>query len=688
MNIVEKNVFRDISWLSFNGRVLQEAADTTVTLQDRIKFLGIFSNNLDEFFRVRVATLQRLVQVAKHNSNEKKHLSKALLNIHKIVVEQQNNFAKIWNDIVSALEKEKVFFKTHTQLSEAQQKYVRQYFDEEVESNVTPLMIQNIKKFPQLREKSLYLAVVIAKKKIKNSGKYALIEVPARLTPRFVQLPSKAGESHIMLLEDVIRFCFPQIFSMFSVNDFESHIVKFTRDAELDIDNDVNTNLIQKIEKGIKQRRLARPVRFIYDRKIDASLLSFLIKKLNLTNKDNLMPGGSIHNFRHFIDFPSNVFKEKNAIQKPFHHPDLQNARTVTGVVFKKDVLLHFPYHSFDAIIDLLREAAISPDVTEIKITAYRLATQSKIINTLINAVKNGKKVIVVMELKARFDEEANLIWKTKLEEDGIQVYIGVPNMKVHAKICLIKKVTKKVTTHYGFISTGNFNEKTAKVYSDCCLLTSNRFIMADANRIFTYLQGNTKITKPLLNCKKFIVSPVSMRQKILQKITNEIKNQQQKKPSGIIIKLNSLTDIVIINKLYEAASKGVSVQLILRGIFCIPLKKNEQVKAISIVDSYLEHSRILYFCNGGKDEFYISSADFMGRNLDHRIEVACPIEDPLLKTELKDFLTIQLKDNTKARILNPQLNNNYVKNKDEIKIRAQEKLYEYFNTKTLEINK
>ncbi len=686
MTIPDKYVFRDISWLSFNGRVLQEAADKSVPLQERIKFLGIFSNNLDEFFRVRVATLQRLLQVTKQNSIEKKYLSKALVDIHKIVLDQQNNFAIIWKEIVTNLEKQKVFFKTPTQLNTEQQNYVRQYFDDEVESNVTPLMLQNIKKFPQLREKSLYLAVVIAKKKIKNSSKYALIEVPARLTPRFIKLPSKNGESHIMLLEDVIRFCFPQIFSMFSVNEFVSHIIKFTRDAELDIDNDINTNLIQKIEKGIKQRKLAKPVRLVYDRKIDTPLLNFIIKKLNLTNKDNLMPGGSIHNFRHFIDFPAIVFKEKK-VQKPFHHPVLENAKTVTGVVLKQDILLHFPYHSFDAIIDLLREAAISPDVTEIKITAYRLATQSKIINTLINAVKNGKKVIVVIELKARFDEEANLIWKTKLEDDGIQVYIGVPNMKVHAKICLIKKVTKKVTTHYGFISTGNLNEKTAKVYSDCCLLTSDRYIMADANRIFTYLQGNTKNTRPLLDCKKFIVSPVSMRQKIMQKINNEIKNHLQKKSSGIIIKLNSLTDFTIINKLYEAANEGVSVQLIIRGIFCIPLKKYEKINAISIVDSYLEHARIFYFNNDGIEELYISSADLMGRNLDHRIEVACPIEDPILKTELKDFLAIQLKDNTKARTLNPQLNNNYVKNV-QTKVRAQHKLYEYLFAKTLPIIK
>jgi polyphosphate kinase len=686
MLAIKNYIPRDISWLSFNSRVLQEAADKTVPLQERIKFLGIFSNNLDEFFRVRVATLGRLAKFSSSKKTLKGETLSTLDEIQVKVVAQQKEFSKIWNDIVTELAKQKIYFKNHIELTPAQEKFVAEYFDEEVESNVTPLMIQNIKVFPQLREKSLYLAVVIAKKNIKNTTKYALIEVPARLTPRFVLLPSKAGEHHVMLLEDVIRYCLPRIFSMFSVNHFESHIIKFTRDAELDIDNDINTSLIQKLEKGIKQRKLARPVRFIYDREINPNLLSYLIKRLNLSKQDNLMPGGRIHNFRHFIDFPEHIFKQKNTSVKPFHHPLLDDAKTVTDIVLQRDVLLHFPYHSFDAIIDLLREAAINPDVTEIKITAYRLAAQSKVINALINANKNGKKVTVIIELKARFDEEANLFWKTRLEEEGIKVYIGVPNMKVHAKICLIKKVTKKVTTHYGFVSTGNVNEKTAKIYSDSCLLTSDRFIMADVNRLFTYLQSDHKNMAPLLACKKLLVSPVHMRQKLLQKIDIEIKNYKNKKAAGIIIKLNSLTDITLIDKLETAAKIGVPVQLIIRSIFKVPiLKKNKQhLKAISIIDSYLEHSRILYFVNGGKEDVYISSADWMGRNLDYRIEAACPIEDELLKKEIKDFLQIQLSDNTKARNLTQDLQNEYVSNGSKVKARAQQELYKYFYSKTL----
>jgi polyphosphate kinase len=680
----QKLIPRDISWLSFNHRVLQEAADSTNPIEERIKFLGIFSNNLDEFFRVRVATLGRLLQIPKQDKKNKDAIQATLDQIQQEVIAQQNQFSQVWNEVVKVLNTQKIYFKTHTQLNAQQQAFVHTYFDEEVESNVIPLMLQNIKTFPQLREKSLYLAVVIAKKRIKNSSKYALIEVPARLTPRFILLPSKPGEHHIILLEDIIRFSLPRIFSMFSVNDFESHIIKFTRDAELDMDNDINTTLIQKLEKGLKQRKQARPVRFVYDRKINPDLLTYLVKRLNLTNRDNLMPGGSIHNFRHFIDFPTAVFKQPTKQPKPFHHPLLQDVKTVTDVVLVRDVLLHFPYHSFDAVMDMLREAAINPDVTEIKITAYRLAAQSKIINALINAAKNGKKVTVVLELKARFDEEANLLWKNRLEEEGIKVYIGVPNMKVHAKICLIKKVTKKVTTHYGFVSTGNVNEKTAKVYSDSCLLTSDRYIMADVNRIFTYLQGDVKNRTILQSCKKLLVSPVTMRQQLVQKINTEIKNHKQKKKSGIIVKLNSLTDTALIHKLYEAAAVGVPVQLIIRGIFCIPIhkKKKEKIEALSIVDRYLEHSRILYFTNGGKEDIYISSADWMGRNLDHRIEAACPIEDELLKKELFDFLQIQLSDNTKARSLNAQLSNSYISHKGITKIRAQESLYAYFYKK------
>jgi polyphosphate kinase len=675
-----QHIARDVSWLSFNERVLQEAADNTVPIQERLKFLGIFSNNMDEFYRVRIATLKRTIALQKQKNSE---TSKTFKEVEKIIVEQQKKFEGVWQQLVADLSNQKIHFKTSTNLNPEQEAFLWQYFDNEVESNITPLMLQNIKEMPQLREKSLYLAVALHKKKLTS---YALIEVPARLTPRFVILPSVKGEQHIILLEDIIRFALPRIFSMFIVKKFESYIIKFTRDAELDIDNDIQTDIIQKLEKGIKLRRKAHPVRFVYDKAIPKPFLLYITQRLQLKTIDSLTPSGPIHNFRHFIDFPKLNWKQPSIKKQPFHHHYLQNARTVTNVIMQKDVLLQFPYHSFDAVIDLLREAAIDADVSEIKITAYRLATQSKVMNVLINAKKNGKKVIVVLELKARFDEEANLKWKTRLEEEGIEVHISQPNIKIHAKICLIKKITNRKTTHYGFISTGNINESTAKLYSDTCLLTSNRFIMADVNRVFQYLTAKTKNIQLLKNCNRLWVSPISMRSQLLKHIETEIKNRKAKKNCGIILKLNSLTDIAIINKLAEAQKCGVPVQLIIRSIYCAPITKKSpaNLSAISIVDSYLEHSRIFYFNNNNNAQYYISSADAMSRNLDHRVEVATPIIDPILQQELLDFLIIQLNDNTKARIFDASLQNKYSKANDVEKFRSQEELYNYFLEKTI----
>jgi polyphosphate kinase len=683
---IKKFVARDISWLSFNARVLQEAADETVPLRERIRFLGIFSNNLDEFFRVRVATLKRMVSVQKGRYHLLADAQQVLEQIQDTVLEQQHTFTQVWNDILSALRREKIFLKNEKQLSREQQKFVMQYFDEEVESGTNPLMIENIKNFPALRDKSIYLAVVLTKNNASTNRKFALIEVPTRANGRFLLLPSKPGTKDIMLLEDVLRFALPRIFSMFDVNRFESYIIKVTRDAELDIDNDVNTSLIQKIEKGLKARKQGKPVRFIYDREINPSLLSYLIKRMSLSVKDNLIPGGRTHNFRHFIDFPDSVFARKNLRRKPFHHPLLQDAHTVTSVVMNRDVLLHFPYHSFDGVIDLLREAAIDPEVTEIKITAYRLAPQSKVINALINAHRNGKQVTVMLELKARFEEEANLAWKERLEEEGVKVLLGVPGMKVHAKICLIKKVHHHTTTHYGFVSTGNLNERTARMYGDACLLTSDRFIMADVNRIFKYLENPApKNLRLLRQCKKLLVSPVTMHSGFTKLVDNEIRNVRKGKKAGIILKLNSLSDEVLIQKLHDAAEAGVPVQLIVRGIYAVPLlKKNHPlIKAVSIVDEYLEHARILVFYNGGKELVYISSADWMVRNLGHRIEAACPIDEELLRQEIYDYLQIQLADNTKARILDPHLENKYMPAKGRKKNRAQIDLYNYLYQKT-----
>ncbi|RPD51199.1 polyphosphate kinase 1 [Paracnuella aquatica] len=681
-----KTIYRDISWLSFNARVLQEAADPTVPLRERIRFLGIFSNNLDEFFRVRVATLKRMIQLGnKAKMNLEQNPEAILEEIQMTVLNHQSEFNRIWSGILEELKAEKIFLITEKGLNPEQQEFVQKFYDEEVSPNLIPLMIESIPDTPYLRDKSIYLGVVMWMKNSALQRKYALIEVPSRTLGRFVQLPSPNGEHHIILLEDVIRFNLPQIFAYFGYDEYQSNVFKVTRDAEFDIDNDIATSLVQKIEKGLKNRRKGKPVRFVYDKEMDPGLLEFLIRKLHLSKRDNLIPGGRIHNFRHFMDFPASVFREQSRRRKPFMHPALAGKRT-TDVVLERDVLLHFPYHSFHPLINLLKEAAIDPDVTSIKITCYRLASQSKVINALINAVRNGKQVTVVLELKARFDEEANLEWKERLEEEGVKVLIGIPNMKVHAKICLIRKRVAERILQYGFVSTGNLNESTSKVYADHCLLTANKAIMADVNRIFNYIEHHKTGTHFLKACSTLLPSPIFARREVLKMIDNEIKNAKRGKKAVIVAKMNSLSDEEMINALYDAARAGVELKLIVRGIFGM-LSQNEKfvhaVTAISIVDEFLEHARVWYFYQGGKERMYISSADWMTRNLDHRVEASCPILDPALRSELMDILNIQLSDNVKARWLDNNLSNTYVRNGSQKNVRSQEETYHYLFNKT-----
>ena len=686
-----KTIPRDISWLSFNGRVLQEAADPTVPLRERIRFLGIFSNNMDEFFRVRVATLKRMSEFSGNKSKANMHIEaspgKILNDIQDIVLEQGDTFDAIWSDIRREMEKEKIFLVSETELDPNQQHFIQTFFEEEVRSNTIPLMIESIPAFPYIRDKSIYLGVVLSRKDGSMKRKYALIEIPSRVLGRFVQLPSPAmDEHHIILLEDIIRYNLRNIFAYFGYDTYESWAFKVTRDAEIDIDNDISTTLIQKIEKGLKNRRRGKPVRFVYDKEMDKSLLEYITKRLNLSKKSgNLIPGGRIHNFRHFMDFPD-VFPRKGQRKKPFTHPLLVKTPRVTDVVLEQDVMLHYPYHSFNPVIDMLREAAIDPNVTTIKITCYRLASNSKIINALINAVRNGKHVTVMLELRARFDEEANLEWKERLEDEGVKVLIGIPNVKVHAKICLIKKRINNFTIHYGFVSTGNINEKTARIYGDHCLLTSDRHIMADVNRIFNYLEKWKEGTAPLKACKVLIPCPTSLRRELVKMVVRETRLAREKKPAAITLKMNSISDEDLIEKLYEAARAGVRIQLIVRGIYCLFSENSKfiiPIKAISIIDEYLEHARVFIFHNGGKEKTYISSADWMVRNLDHRVEATCPVLDETITRELKDILDIQLSDNVKARWLDNELDNKY-KRDSEVKVRSQIEIYNYLHQKAM----
>ncbi len=685
-----KSIVRDISWLSFNARVLQEAADPTVPLKERVRFLGIFSNNLDEFFRVRVATLRRMAEIGakkKLNMHLEEAPAKILEDIQQIVLDQQADFHRIWEKIFIELQREKIFLVNEKQLSKDQQKFIQHYFDDEVRANIIPLMIESIPEFPYLRDKSIYLGVVLSRRDGSMRRKYALIEVPSRTIGRFIQLPSAPGEHRIILLEDIIRFNLKSIFSYFGYDRFNAWVFKVTKDAEIDLDNDISTTIIQKIEKGVKNRRKGRPVRFVYDKEMDQGLLIYLMRRLNLSKHDTLIPGGRIHNFRHFMDFPD-VFTKKSQRKKPLKHPLLMKTNRVTDVVLQKDIMLNFPYQSFNPVIDMLREAAIDPDVTEIKITCYRLAPNSKVINAIVNAVRNGKSVTVMLELRARFEEEANLEWKERLEEEGVNVIISIPNVKVHAKICLIKKKMNNRTIHYGFVSTGNLNEKTAMIYGDHCLLTANRSIMADVNKLFSYLEKNKEGNEILKSLTTLIPCPTGLRKELEKLISREIKNAKNGVEASIILKINSLADTDLIERLTEAARAGVKISLIVRGIFCMYSENKKfihPVKAISIVDEYLEHARVFIFHNAGDEKVYISSADWMIRNLDHRVEATCPVFDENIKRVLKNILEIQLNDNVKARILDNELSNRYVRDEPGgKKVRSQIEIYNYLQQKTL----
>ncbi len=682
MGAKKRFVVRDISWLSFNARVLQEAADKSVPLKERIRFLGIFSNNLDEFFRVRVATLTRMMEFESKSflrMHMEKNPKRIMEDIYHIVLLQQSEFNRIWAEIIIEMKRNNVYIKTEKQLSLAQKKFVQEYFDNEVRSNIIPLMIERIPEFPNLRDKSIYLAVQMTSATNAYLRKYAIIEVPTRVMSRFIRLPSPPNQTHIILLEDIIRFNLKYIFAHMDFDQYNGWVFKVTRDAEIDLDNDVSTNLMQKIEAGIKKRKRGKAVRMVYDKEIDPLLLNYLMRRLKLSLNDNMIPGSRIHNFRDFMDFP-NVFPKYVSQRKIFTHSAFSESSRVTDVVLKKDVLLTFPYHSFDSLIDLLREAAMDDDVQSIQIAAYRVAPSSKVMNALINAARNGKRVTVMLEIRARFDEEANLGWKTILEEEGVKVLIGIPDMKVHAKVCVIVKTVGNRKKKYGFVSTGNLNERTAKTYTDFCLLTANTAVMADIERIFRYLEKPFENETTIDKCSTLILCPNSLRNEMSELIDFEIKQAKKGKYASIVLKMNSLSDEFLIEQLFNAAKQGVKIKLIIRGIFCMLTdlpKLRENIQAISIVDEYLEHARVFMFHHGGKEKIFISSADWMVRNLDHRVEATCPINNVKLKKELKDILNLQWLDNVKARVLDDQLSNKYKPN-NEKKLRSQVEIMKY----------
>lgn len=673
---------RDISWLSFNERVFQEATDETVPLIERMKFLGIFSSNLDEFFRVRVATLTRLAEVKKDVSEfVGENPAKLLRQIHKKVLDQQEKVENVYHSIVKELAANKVYIVDEKHLNREQSAFVLKYFHENVLPTLAPVMIETAPKFPYLNDKSIYFAVKLFKKgELKKGMKYALIHIPTDVLPRFVVLPRQGESRSIIFLDNIIRFCLNELFAVIEVDHAEAYTIKLTRDAELDIDQDLSKSIVEKIEKSVKERKKGDPVRLVYDREIPKDLLEFIIKKIKLKRSLSLIPGGRYHNFRDFMNFP-NVGNKEFLYHNPppLPHPELSKAKSLFSMVKKKDILLCYPYQSFNHIIDLLREASIDPKVTTIKMTLYRLAKKSSVAYILANALKNGKAVTVVVELQARFDEEANIFWANQLKEEGAEVIYGISGLKVHSKLLLITRQEANGPVTYGHIGTGNFNEDTARLYSDCTLLTADKRITSEIAKVFHFYSNNFKIG----SYEHLIVSPFFMRKKFIKFINKEIKNAEEGKEAFITLKLNSIVDSEMIKKLYQASQAGVKIKLIVRSnCSLIPGIKgmSENIEAISIVDKYLEHARILIFCNGGDERIYLTSADWMYRNLDLRNEIAVPIYDKKLREKLKKIIDIQLHDNTKARILDEKQDNKYkIALPGEKKVRAQDDIYTYF---------
>lgn len=670
---------RELSWLSFNERVLQEAEDLTVPLIERIKFLGIFSNNRDEFFRVRVGTLKRMVRLGKKAKATVGEEPAILLNkIQKNVIEKEVKFARIYQSLMKELESHNIFMTNEQKLSPSQGKFVREFFHENVMPSLVPVMLNSSPRFPYLKDKSIYLAIKLMRKEKKT--RYALIEVPTAVMPRFVVLPEENGKKYIMILDDVIRYCLSDIFSIFDFDVIEAYTIKLTRDAELDIDADISKSLIEKISKSVKKRKIGQPVRFVYDSEMPPDLLNYLMKQIKVINQDGIIAGGRYHNFKDFMNFPD--LGNKDLLYKkiqPLPHPDLKQGVSIFKILRKKDVMLHYPYQSFSMVLTMLREASIDPKVTSISLTLYRAAKNSNVVNTLINAVKNGKQVTVVVELQARFDEENNIYWANKLQEEGAKVIFGVPNIKVHSKLFLINRKENGKMVQYAHVGTGNFNESTAKIYTDKSLLTGDKRITAEVQALFDFYEDNLKIT----TYKNLLVSPFSMRKRWLQLIEKEIHNAKNGKEAFIILKMNSLTDNEMITKLYQASQAGVQIKLIIRGICSLVTDLpgySENIQAISIVDRFLEHARVFIFCNGGDEKYFISSADWMTRNLDHRSEVAVPIFNKEIQRQMRDIIEIQLRDNTKARLINRKQDNKYKTGNGKFKVRAQEDIYKYLS--------
>ncbi|QMV13490.1 polyphosphate kinase 1 [Vibrio spartinae] len=678
MSVEKLYIEKELSWLSFNERVLQEAADKSVPLIERIRFLGIFSNNLDEFYKVRFADVKRRLLIDREhggNSTYKHLLSKMQSKALKLNLE----FEELYNDLIKEMARRRIFLVNETQLDEFQERWVKKYFKSEVIQHITPWLLNEEADMLQfLKDEYAYIAVEL---NTDEHSHYALIEIPTNHLPRFIMVPEQKGKQRktIMLLDNIIRYCLDDIFrGFFEYDQLNGYAIKMTRDAEYDLSHEVEHSLLEQMSEGLSQRLTAMPVRFVYESTMPKEMLHFLCDKLKISNYDSLLPGGRYHNFRDFISFP-NVGRNylENKPMPPLKCADFLGFDNSFDAIKEQDILLYYPYHSFEHISELVRQASFDPKVLSIKINIYRVAKDSKLMHSLIHAVMNGKQVTVVVELQARFDEEANIEWSRILTEAGVHVIFGAPGLKIHSKLLLISRKEEDEIIRYAHIGTGNFHEKTARIYTDFSLLTADPEITNEVRSVFGYIENPYRPVK----FRHLIVSPRNSRARLNELLDNEITNAKANKKATITLKVNNLVDRELNNKLYEASSAGVQIKMVIRGMCSlVPGIEgvSDNIQIISIVDRFLEHPRVIITHNDGDPQVYISSADWMTRNIDHRIEVAAPIRDKRLKKRIIDLINIHFTDTVKARWIDKEMSNRYVNRGNRKKIRSQIAIYDY----------
>ncbi|QFT35468.1 MULTISPECIES: polyphosphate kinase 1 [unclassified Vibrio] len=669
---------KELSWLSFNERVLQEAADKTVPLIERIRFLGIFSNNLDEFYKVRFADVKRriLINQERGGNDNSKHL---LTKMQTKALKLNERFDELYAELIRDMARRRIFLVNETQLNESQEKWVKKYFRNQVLPHITPLLMRDdIDVLQFLKDEYAYIAVELRKEEQKQ---YALIEIPTDHLPRFVMVPEQKGKRRktIILLDNIIRYCLDELFSgFFDYDELNGYAMKMTRDAEYDLSHEVEHSLLEQMSEGVSQRLTAMPVRFVYERDMPEEMLEFLCHKLQISNYDSLIPGGRYHNFKDFIGFP-NVGREylENKPLPPMKCADFDGYANKFDAIKNQDILLYYPYHSFEHISELVRQASFDPKVLSVKINIYRVAKDSRLMNSLIDAVHNGKQVTVVVELQARFDEEANIEWSKVLTEAGVQVIFGAPGLKIHSKLLLISRRENDEIIRYAHIGTGNFHEKTARIYTDFSLLTADPEITNEVRNVFGYIENPYRPVR----FEHLIVSPRNSRKQLYRLIDGEIANAKAGKKAAITLKVNNLVDKGLVNKLYGASASGVEIKMIIRGMCSlVPGVEgvSENIKIISIVDRFLEHPRVIITHNDGDPQVYISSADWMTRNIDYRIEVAAPVRDQRLKQRIIDIINIHFTDTVKARWIDKEMSNTYVPRGNRKKVRSQIAIYDY----------